>query len=40
MTLITCPKSTERGQKGDEMRPDFCRRCDEKKCPMKGKDWK
>jgi len=37
MELITCPKNTDRGKKGDEMRPDFCRRCDEKACPRRGK---
>ncbi len=33
--MIPCPPGTDRGEKGDEMMPDFCRRCDERKCPMK-----
>lgn len=33
--VIPCPPGTDRGEKGDEMMPDFCRRCDERKCPMK-----
>jgi hypothetical protein len=28
---------TDRGRKGDEMPEWFCKRCDEAKCPRKGK---